>query len=152
MKKLYLLIGIASLAFSCSNDCATGAVCGDYNIVGPRDIPTPTPTATPIVSPNDPCAPPVTAVYLSGPLSVGVGETFKVDVTPVNASGPLQGNLDYCNLRGRVIVVESLSANLRCVGQCQTFGPQFLAQAVGPFSIRIRVDNATGQFEGTVLK
>lgn len=119
----------------------------------PSASPTPSPTPSPSSSPTpDPCAPPVTAVHLSGPTSIPVGETFVVNVTPVSASGPLEGPLDYCNLRGRNPVVESTSANLRCSGACSGYKPQFLAVSVGPFSIRIRVDNASAEFGGQVTK
>lgn len=119
----------------------------------PTASPSPSPTPIPSASatPN-PCDPPVTAVHLSGPASVPVGETFAIDVTPVSASGPLEGPLDYCNLKGRTPVVESTSPNLRCAGACSGYKPQFLAVAVGPFSVRIRVDNASAEFGGQVTK
>lgn len=140
----------------------TLAACdGQINLFGsptqiqapPASVPSPSPSPSPSATGTpDPCAPPVTAVHLSGPVSVPVGETFKVDVTPVNASGPLEGPTDFCNLKGRTPVVESMSSNLRCSGSCSGFGPQFLAVSVGPFSIRIRVDNASAEFAGQVTK
>ena len=135
--------------------CKEGTVC-IAGTNGPSPIPSATPVAsvspTPSPSPKDPCAPPVTAVYISGPTEVSNGSTFSIDITPVSESGPLAGDLDYCNLKGRTPVVESTSANLRCVGNCSGYKPQFTAQGVGPFSIRIRVDNAHGDFSGTVLR
>ena len=118
--------------------------------VGPTPTPSPkgSPTATPSPTPVDPCKP-LVGVQLGGPTEVAIGSTFKIDVTPVSASGPLEGQLDYCQ-NGRFVVIEALSANLRCVGACQGFGPQFLAQGVGAFSITVRVEGASANFSGTV--
>lgn len=126
---------------------------------GPTPVPAPTPiaiasaspTPSPTATPADPCKPPVTGVNLSGPTSVPLGDVFKIQVTPVSATGPLEGSLDYCN-NGRVPFIESMSANLRCSGSCSGYGPQFLAQGVGPFEVRIRVDNASAVFSGTVTR
>lgn len=136
--------------------CSDGAVCTAGNTTGPSAIlptPSPSPSASPSASPTpDPCAPPVTAVHLSGPGSVVVASVFEIGVTPVSATGPLEGPYDFCNLKGRNPVVESTSANIRCSGACSGYKPQFLAQAVGPFTIRIRVDNAYADFAGQVTK
>lgn len=122
---------------------------------GPSALPSPSASPSPSPSPSptvDPCAPPVTAVKLNGPREVSIGTQFEIDVTPVSASGPLEGDLDYCNLKGRTPVIESTSANVRCSGQCSGYKLSFTAQGVGPFSIRVRVDNASAEFAGTVLK
>ena len=150
MKKTALFLSLTMIA--CDGQINLFGSPTQIQGVPPKASPSPSPSPSPTATPNDPCAPPVTAVHLSGPLTVGVGEVFKVDVTPVNASGPLQGELDYCNLKGRTIYITDLSLNLRCVGQCNGFGPQFLAQGVGPFSMTIHVDSAASQFSGTVLK
>lgn len=135
----------------CYSECAAKSGSGPTPV--PFTSPTPSPSPSPSTSPTpvDPCKPPVTAVNLSGPTSVPVGDVFKIHVTPVNASGPLEGALDYCN-NGRVPIIESMSANLRCSGACSGFGPQFLAQGVGPFTIRIRVDNVSELFAGTITR
>lgn len=137
--------------------CFFVAATGPTPHIAPVGTPTPSPspsasgTPTPTPTPANPCAPPVTGVQLSGPTAVPIGEVFKIHVTPVNASGPLEGSLDYCN-NTRVPIVESISANLRCSDACSGFGPQFLAQGVGPFSIRIRVDSVSELFEGTISR
>jgi len=122
--------------------------------IDPTATPSPSPTIAPGASPTatptpDPCGGPVIGVRLDGPTSVDNGTQFKIDVTPVSSTGPLEGVLDFCN-SGRFVVVENLSANLRCVGSCNGFGPQFLAQGVGPFSLTIRVEGASASFAGTV--
>lgn len=139
------------------------AACSNFALFSPSAVqvkdapalatptPSPSPSASPSTTPANPCTPPVTGVNLGGATSVPIGEVFRIDVTPVNASGPLEGALDYCN-NGRVPIVESMSANLRCSGACSGFGPQFLAQGVGPFSVRIRVDNVSEVFAGTVTR
>ena len=116
----------------------------------PLASPSPSPSPSPTATPNDPCAPPVTGINLSGQTSVFSGSEFSIEVTPVSASGPLDGALDYCNLK-RTPHVESMSANLRCAGACSGYRPTFLAQGVGPFEVRIRVDNVSESFAGTVL-
>ena len=114
----------------------------------PKPSPSVSPTPTPSPTPVDPCRP-VVGVNLSGPTEVQIGSTFKLDVTPVSPSGPLEGSLDFCQA-GRFVTIESLSANLRCVGSCSGFGPQFLAQGVGAFSITVRVEGASATFAGTI--
>lgn len=143
---------IAALLFSgCFLLASTGPTPAIDPVAKASPSPLPSPSASPTASPANPCAAPVTGVNLGGPTSVPIGEVFKIHVTPVNASGPLEGALDYCN-NGRVPIVESMSANLRCSGACSGFGPQFLAQGVGPFTIRIRVDNVSELFAGTVTR
>lgn len=155
-KRLVLICLIAfAIGFACTNVCLVNCDGGQMN--GPSALPSisPSPSPSQSASPSptvDPCAAPVTAVKLSGPREVSIGTTFEIDVTPVSASGPLEGELDYCNLKGRTPVVESMSTNLRCSGQCSGYKPSFSAQGVGPFSVRIRVDNASSEFAGTVLK
>jgi len=145
------LLGLAASA--CFFVAATGPTptIAPVGIATPTPSPSATPTATPSPTPADPCKPPVTGVNLSGATSVPIGETFFIYVTPVNASGPLEGALDYCN-NGRVPIVQSMSDNLRCVGACSGYKPTFLAQGVGPFEVRIRVDSASEVFAGTVTR
>ena len=69
------------------------------------------PSASPSATPTDPCKP-VVGIKLSGPTEVVFGTTFKLDITPISPSGPLEGVLDYCNI-GRVPVVESTVCHLR---------------------------------------
>lgn len=142
------LLGLSTVA--CFLVAATGPT-----EVGVRTFVTPTPTPSPSpgtsATPVDPCKASVTAINLSGPLSVKVGDVFRISVTPVSASGPLEGSLDRCN-NGRVPFVESMSDNLRCVGECSGYGPQFAAEGVGSFLVRIRVDAVSQTFGGTVTR
>lgn len=155
MSRLSRVLSVALLAVTvgCYSECAAKSGTGPTPIPGVSPTPSPSPSPSPTASatPNDPCKPPVTGVNLSGDTIVPIGTVFKIHVTPVNASGPLEGSLDYCN-NGRVPIVQSMSANLRCSGACSGFGPEFLAQGVGPFSIRIRVDNVSEDFAGTVTR
>lgn len=152
-----VLGAIAALSACNLQRCSEGANCAISNGAGPSAIPSPTvaaspsPSPSPTASPTNPCAAPVTGVNLSGPTSVPIGTVFALDVTPVNASGPLEGALDYCN-NGRVPFVKSMSANLRCSGECSGYKPQFVAQGVGPFEIVIGVDLASAVFAGTVTR
>lgn len=132
--------------------CSEGATCTAGGSTGPSSVVVPAPSPSPSSSPSpvDPCRP-VVGVNLSGPTSVPIGEVFRVDVTPVSPAGPLEGALDYCNA-GRFVSIDSLSSNLRCVGSCSGFGPQFVAQGVGPFSATIRVEGASASFAGTVTR
>lgn len=147
------IAGIFAAHAACNlQRCSEGATCSIEKFSGPSAIPSPsqqpTPTGSPTASPADPCRP-VVGVNLSGETSVAIGSVFKIDVTPVGPGGPLEGSLDYCQ-NGRFVTVESLTPNLRCVGSCSGFGPQFLAQGVGPFSVTIRVEGASATFAGTV--
>lgn len=125
---------------------------------GPTPIPpTPTPTATPKDRPSpspsptvDPCSYPVTGLRLVGPILPNIGEVFKIDVTPVSQVGLLEGDLDRCN-RNRTPIVESMSVGLRCVGQCSGFGPQFVSNTLGAFTIRIRLEGISEVFAGTIV-
>jgi len=147
---LALLTSVACYAGQ-QSACETGG--------GPTPLPpTPTPTATPSPTPTpspaptvDPCSYPVTGLRLSGPIAPLVNEVFKIDVTPISQAGPLEGDLDRCN-RNRTPIVESMSAGLRCVGQCSGFGPQFASSTAGAFSIRIRLEGVSEVFAGTVTK
>lgn len=148
---MFMAFGCSKLSFfspSCTGDnCNASASKND-----PQPTPTPTPTPTPSPSPTvDPCGGPVTGVNTSGPTLVANGTEFKVDVTPVSSVGELEGVLDYCNAKRRVRII-SLTSNLRCVGDCTSFGPRFVAQGVGPFQIDLLVDTETGTFAGTVTR
>lgn len=158
MKRLWpyffapLFFGIFAAACDRTNFCLIGCDGGQTN-TGPSALPSPSPSpsASATATPADPCKP-VIGVNLSGPTLVPIGEVFKVDVTPVSPAGPLEGPiLDACNV-GRIVTIDSLSPNLRCVGQCSGFGPQFAAQGVGPFSVTIRVEGASSTFAGTVTR
>ena len=149
-----IIDGLAILAIMAILGCD-----GQINLFGsptqvqglPAASPSPTASPSPSASPTvNPCGP-VVGVNLSGDTSVLIGSVFKVHVTPVSPSGPLEGTLDYCNA-GRFPTIEALSTNLRCVGACNGFGPQFLAQGVGPFSVTVRVEGASAVFAGTVTR
>lgn len=135
---------LMAVALRCG--CGDASVCGSGNVVsisGPS-LPSPSPS----VSPADPCSP-VIGLRLSGPTEVTLGATWRLDITPVSPSGPLEGILDYCNI-GRFVVLEAVSPNLRCVGACSSFGPQFVAQGVGPFSVTARLLGVSATFAGTI--
>lgn len=83
---LAALVGLAALG--CTTTCESGAICGDYNSVGPS-VPTPTPTPAPGSTP-DPCrVEGVTVSFHSGAQMpfLALGEAHQIDATPVNASG-----------------------------------------------------------------
>lgn len=148
---LFVAVGCSKLSFfspSCTGDnCNASASKNDTT-----PTPSPSPTSTPLPSPTvDPCGGPVTGVNTSGPTQVAIGSQFKVNLTPVSKVGPLEGVLDYCNA-GRVPRVTRLTDNVRCVGDCSSFGPQFVAQGVGPFLIEFIIDAAPGSFAGTVTR
>jgi hypothetical protein len=162
--KRYQVIALALLSFvgailaACNlQRCSEGAACAISNGAGPSAIPSPTVAATPTPSPRpssspvDPCNP-VTGVRASGPQEVKIGEVIAFEVTPVSPAGPLEGKLDYCNVN-RFPTVENASANLRCVGECGGWKAQFLALAVGPFSVQFRVEGAVSPtIQGTVVR
>lgn len=142
---------LVAVGVACSNTCSAGAICGDYNTIGPSTpFPSPTPIPTASVSPTiNPCSP-VTNVNVSGAREVRMGEVLTLSVTPVSPSGPLEGPFDYCNVN-RYPTIERASSNLRCVGSCGGWAPQFQAVAVGPFEVQIRVEGAVSPvFAGTV--
>ena len=149
IQALILVSWVGVLASACLLIGSTGPSPIEVR-VGPTPTPSPkgSPTATPTATPVDPCKP-VIGVNLSGDTEVAIGSTFVVHVTPVGPSGPMDGALDYCNA-SRFPSVAALSANLRCVGDCSTFGPKFLATGVGPFSVTIKVEGASATFGGTV--
>ena len=150
----FVVVSLLGMLAACNvQRCSEGAVCHASNSSGPSAVASPSPTASPSPSASptvNPCGP-VVGVNLSGDTSVLIGSVFKVHVTPVSPSGPLEGTLDYCNA-GRFPTIEALSTNLRCVGACNGFGPQFLAQGVGPFSVTVRVEGASAVFAGTVTR
>lgn len=83
------LLGLLASGWSCSNQCSTGAVCGDGNILGPSGTPTPTPLPSPGSTP-DPCRIEAVRVGFNGGAqlsSIALGATEQIDATPVNASG-----------------------------------------------------------------
>lgn len=95
VKRALFLTVLALAAISCSPKCEGGAVCGNYNIIGATQLPTPTPTpgATP-----DPCVFTAIRVSLKGGVQLpflGLGKTEQLDATPMSSSGPIP---DGCNV------------------------------------------------------
>lgn len=84
------LIGlVAALVIGCRNECATGAVCGDYNVVGVSPVPSPTPRPSPGATP-DPCR--IDSVQVSWHSGaqlpfLALGASEQIDATPFNSSG-----------------------------------------------------------------
>jgi len=100
MRKTLALVsalGLLATVYACSNQCSSGAVCGDYNTVGPSG----TPTATPLPSPGstpDPCRTEAIRVSFKGGAqlaSIALGASEQLDATPMNSSGPVP---DGCNV------------------------------------------------------
>lgn len=151
MKKLLALAAILVLsAIACDRTCESGAICGDYNTVGPT-VPSPTPVPLPGATPIDPCKP-VVGVNVSGASQVRIGQVIDFDITPVGPNGPLEGPLDYCN-SARLVRAEAVSSNLRQVGSASAFKQQFLAVGVGPFSVQFRVEGSVSAPQtGTVTQ
>lgn len=138
----------------CYGECFAKAGSGPTPLPSPVAIasPSPSPSASPTSTPVNPCGGPVEAVRVSGSTTVKIGDVLSFDVTPVSSAGPLEGALDYCNAH-RFPTVERVSSNLRCVGSCGGWKPQFLALALGPFEVQIRVDGAVSPvFAGTVVQ
>jgi len=151
-----LLGAIAALIACDIQKCDQGATCVAHTS-GPSAIPSPSVPASPSPSasasptPTNPCGP-VVGVRASGPQEVKIGEVIAFEITPVSPAGPLEGSLDYCNVN-RFPTVENASANLRCVGECGGWKAQFLAIAVGPFSVQFRVEGAvSASIQGTVTR
>lgn len=93
-KGAFVVMGIAALTlaailFGCSNQCESGAICGDYNTFMASALPSPSPTVLPGATP-DPCrVEGVDVGFHSGAqlpfLALGASE--QLDATPVNSSG-----------------------------------------------------------------
>ena len=97
MKRLIAVFAVAFLATTCSTECAGGAVCGDYNVIGPNVPATPTPTPV-IGATPDPCrVESVVVSFHSGAQFpfLALGETHQLDATPFNSSGQVS---DGCNV------------------------------------------------------
>lgn len=89
---LVSLVGFQSVLAIACNKCSEGAVCGDYNTVGPSAPATPTPTPVAAATPLDPCrVESIQVGWHSGAQlpSLGVGEANQeqLDATPFNAQG-----------------------------------------------------------------
>lgn len=99
MKQRMILaaVSLAGAVYACSNTCSTGAVCGDYNSIGPSSAPSVTPTPSPGATP-DPCRVEGVNVGFHSGVSVpflALGATEQLDATPVNASGEVPAG---CNV------------------------------------------------------
>lgn len=154
MKRRAILLALAfsgACYGSQMSSCETGG--------GPTPIPpTPTPTATPSPTPapspsptKDPCNP-VTGLLASGPAEVRLGQVIAFDLTPTTPDGRLEGRLDFCNAN-RFPEVARASVNLRCVGECGGWRPQFLAVALGPFEVQFKLGTVYSlTHAGTVVR
>lgn len=113
MRKAAIILA-SLLGFSCSNQCETGAVCGDYNIVGPG-VPSPSPTPLPGATP-DPCRIEAVRVSFMGGAqlsSIALGESQQLDATPVNASGEVPKG---CNVAREPVWAVLTPATCQVVG------------------------------------
>jgi len=148
------ILGMASTAAMCNLSLfgSPSQVNGPVPSASSSPSPSPSPVGSPTATPApDPCKP-VIGANVSGATEVQIGSIIRFDITPISPAGPLEGALDYCNA-ARTVTPENVSSNLRCVGSCGGFGPQFLAVAVGPFSVQFRVEGAVSQpFQGTVTR
>jgi len=88
-RALVILAFLLATFAACSNQCSTGAVCGDGNIIGPSGTPTPTPLPSPGSTP-DPCRIEAVRIAFNGGAqlaSIALGASEQIDATPVNSSG-----------------------------------------------------------------
>lgn len=112
---------------------------------GPTPVPSPSPTPTPtpvaVASPTpNPCD--VKRVNAAAPTFVTLGETFRLDVTPVGPAGPQEGALDYCNAL-RSVKLESATAGVHCISGCSDFVQTWKADARGEAQIKVSVERVT---------
>lgn len=153
-----LLGALVALAACQLQRCSEGAACsisktgsGPSPVAGISPTPQASPSPLPSATPKDPCNP-VVSLAAYGPTSVQIGSVIAFDLTPATPDGPLEGVLDYCNA-SRTPNVEHASPNLRCVGSCGGWRPQFLATAVGPFEVQFRLGGVVSAvFSGTVTR
>jgi hypothetical protein len=101
MRKLFFGVVVALSIAGCDRTCESGAICGDYNNVGPSSLPSPTPVPLPGATP-DPCRiESVQVGFHSGAQFpfLALGETHQIDATPFNSSGQVP---DGCNVNRSV--------------------------------------------------
>lgn len=136
------LLGLMVALIACR-----GQFGGFLEVAGPTKA-TPTPTATPTPSPTATPTPPpsptpnpcdVKRVDASASAFVALGETFRLDVTPVGPAGPQEGELDRCNYL-RTVQIESATAGVHCIASCSGFVQTWKADARGEAQIRVSVE------------
>jgi hypothetical protein len=138
MKRTVLAALVALGSIGCTNTCATGAVCGDYNILGASGTPTPTPVPSPGATP-DPCRiESVRVSWHSGAQfpALNLGETHQIDATPFNASGQVP---DGCNVTRSV--TWSVITPTTCAIVGSGFNPFLRGLRVGQCSLTASVSN-----------
>lgn len=101
-----LLGALVALNFAaCARQCESGAICGDYNVVGPSGTPTPTPSPSP--SPTvkaESCAIEYMVLQPRDGLTLAAGQSGRVSLTPyqtvVNPDGTVAQRevSEACNL------------------------------------------------------
>lgn len=148
MRPLRYSLALASLLWLIvAISACRGAFGGFVEVAGPTKA-TPTPTATPTPSPTatptptpaptpNPCD--VRRVDASAAAFVAIGDTFRLDVTPVGPAGPQEGPLDSCNAL-RTVQIESATAGVHCIASCSGFTQTWKADAKGEAQIRVSVE------------
>lgn len=144
---LSILILAAALGVACSNSCDTGAICGDYNIVGPGPTPTITPQPSPGATP-DPCRVEAVRVGFNAGAQmpyIALGATEQLDATPMNSSGEVPKG---CNVAREPVWTDLTPAV--CVHTGTGYNPFVRALRVGVCSVTATVANVSGQFSTEV--
>lgn len=136
MKHLTLIL-LALIAVACGRTCESGAICGDYNNVGPS-APSPTPTILPGATP-DPCRiESVRVAWHSGAQLpfLTLGATEQIDATPFNASGKVP---DGCNVSREPLWQVLTPTTCQVIGS--GYNPFLRGLRVGSCSITATVAN-----------
>ena len=134
---LVSLLGLVVSVLACTNECSTGAVCGDYNTVGPS-VPSPTPLPSPGATP-DPCRIEAVRVGFNAGAQlpfIALGATEQLDATPVNSSGEVPKG---CNV-AREPIWTDLTPTV-CVHVGGGYNPFLRALRVGTCSVTATVAN-----------
>lgn len=136
---LVALLGLCAglLLTACTNTCSAGAICGDYNSVGPS-VPSPTPLPSPGATP-DPCR--IESVHVAFHSGVqlpflALGVTHQVDATPFNSSGQVA---DGCNVTRAVTWAVQTPTTCQVIGS--GYNPFLRGLRVGSCSITATVAN-----------
>jgi len=131
-------LGLLGSLYACSNQCSSGAVCGDGNILGPSGTPTPTPLPSPGSTP-DPCRIEAVRVAFNGGAqlsSIALGASEQLDATPVNSGGPVP---DGCNVAREPIWQVLTPTTCQVIGG--SYNPFLKGLRVGLCSVTATVAN-----------